>query len=278
MNLFRHSFAEPDNIMKNLCITSALLAASLFISGCARSIQTSSGREYITRYAQEPRNDFDKAVMEAANVEPALRFPARIGLARIQNGELSSVPIEESEAWGELAEKMGPTYGEFVPVSPLILGLVAQPVRHDPNGWRSRHTEPGELIRNLRLASARQHFDAILIYEVFGASNSHLNPASVANLTIIGGFLMPGKTLKIKGFANALLVDVRNGYPYGTATAKVDSSALTTTWGSWDHQRSKEEKAAIGAALDLVPKVERMIVDLRQELNKQRRLSASVDE
>lgn len=70
-------------------------------------------------------------------------------------------------------------------------------------------------------------------------------------------------------------MDVRNGYAYGTATAKVAGTSLTTTRGSWDHQRSKEEKAAIGAALDLAPRVERMIAGLRQELTRRPRLSAA---
>ena len=258
--------------MKNKHLLIPAVAAAVFLAGgCASNIQNSSGREYLKGYAHQPRTSEDREVMEAANVEPTLRFPAKIGLARIHHGSLSSIPIEEAEAWAEFSKRLGPTYGDFIPVSPLIVDMMSKPVRRD---WRNA-PQASEIVQNLRLASARQHMDAILIYEAVGSSDSHLNPVALANLTVIGGFVMPGKTLELKGFANALLVDVRNGYPYGTASAAVDSSRLTASWGARERRRSMEQKTAITASLDLIPKVEEMIVDLRRELERHRRLGAT---
>jgi hypothetical protein len=96
MAMIRRAIAPP-----------ALALALGVLSGCNYSTQTSPGKDYLaaqpewsaaartadTRPAPGGRQEMAQAVAEAANAEPLLRFPARIGLARIERQRISSHPF-----------------------------------------------------------------------------------------------------------------------------------------------------------------------------------------
>ena len=113
----------------------------------------------------------------------------------------------------------------------------------------------------------RQHLDAVLIYETHYTAESSDNPLSIADWTIVGAFLLPGQSIEASAFASALLVDVRNGYPYGTADTVVDRDTLSTTYGRRSISAELGEQARTAAALSLVEDVEQMMIDLKQELD-----------
>ncbi|MFP4518330.1 MAG: hypothetical protein ACLFQ5_02635 [Oceanicaulis sp.] len=100
----------------------AIIAAlgALVLSACSYSTQTSSGADYLAGYrgpaaaagaaAREQAKaeaSLDEEIRAIAAIEPALRFPARIGVARVENRQLTSVPPSELAYWGELAERLG---------------------------------------------------------------------------------------------------------------------------------------------------------------------------
>jgi hypothetical protein len=100
------------------------LLIMLMLAGCSHTSQTTSGTAYIAPLPQIAVSDngFEAKLRATASVDPLLRFPARIGLARIErNGCRSTLvppPAEEGRAWLAVAQTLGPDYGEFVPISP----------------------------------------------------------------------------------------------------------------------------------------------------------------
>lgn len=83
------------------------LLLCVFLMGCeTASNQVSSGADYLDKYKDVPTTkagsdkatSLDQKIREAAAVEPILKFPARIGLARIDRGSISSIPPEEGVA------------------------------------------------------------------------------------------------------------------------------------------------------------------------------------
>jgi hypothetical protein len=98
---------EPTSGLPRLLGLCALAGTLL---GCATTdTQTTSGEDYLRKYQAVPTaaptgaDDFgghniDQMIRDAASVEPVLKFPARIGLARIENGNLSAIPEEEADA------------------------------------------------------------------------------------------------------------------------------------------------------------------------------------
>ena len=93
-------------------------------AACGNYVQTTSGTRYLEGYGTDgaaatdsgaappaiyagPAGTVDAEIAAAASVEPQLRFPARIGLARIDRGGLVPVPATEAAAWQGLAGRLG---------------------------------------------------------------------------------------------------------------------------------------------------------------------------
>jgi hypothetical protein len=258
--------------MRTHSLAGLTVAAALLVSGCENNIQTTSGQAYLDRYsapslvASGEMKSIDAKVREVAAVEPTLRFPARIGLARIENGELSGIPDEEAQAWMKGAENLGPAFGQFIPLSALVAEMVSGP---DTTARAGRDVYSSRMYRTMekiRLGAARQHLDAVLVYEVYGKSDQTGNPLALLNLTIIGAYILPGESIHADGFASALLLDVRNGYPYGTARKVVDRDTVAPSAGSYDRRRSIMQSTMTRAAVALVPEVEQMFRKLQPAL------------
>jgi len=259
-------------------IMGRLLAAVALatLAACGSDIQTTSGRAYLDAYETPTGADatsgesetIDAKVRRVAAVEPTLRFPARIGLARIENGELSGMSSAEAAAWMAGAERLGPAFGEFVPLSRLVAEMVTNPTNEAAGQSLVPASRLHRTMEKIRLGAARQHLDVVLVYEVYGRSNQSGNPLSVLNLTIIGAFLLPGETIDAVGFASALLLDVRNGYPYGTARHVVDHGAITPSVGSRNERQQLMRSAMTEAAVGLVPEVETMFRRLHVALSQ----------
>jgi hypothetical protein len=205
-------------------------------------------------------------IRAAAAVEPLLRFPARIGLARIGvkkwgGAELTGIPAKEAAAWQKVAANLGPKFGEFVPVSPLVAELFDD---------RDGRSAAREVVRKIQLASARQHLDAVIIYESDGTADSSDNPLSIGEWTLIGAFILPSQDVKARGVAQAMMIDVRNGYPYGTAQADAKDASITARFSTGDAERDLAESARLAAVENLAPEVEKMMRNLRMELAEKR--------
>jgi hypothetical protein len=243
------------------------LAAALALGACDYNVQTSSGADYLARYdaALPATAEPDAAIRRAAAVEPILTFPARFGIARIENGRLTGIPAAEVALWTGLIEKHR-SLGEFAPISPIIAEFTADAVLQ-PRAGRDRR-DTGELVTTIRLGAARQHVDAVLIYEVGATSGEGLTFLAFADLTIIGGAFLPTRSLEARGVASALLLDVRNGYPYGTASAEADLSALSVTYGSDRRTEELRREAALKVVGNLVPEVDAMFGELVVEMAK----------
>ncbi|MBY9066191.1 hypothetical protein K1X12_04730 [Hyphomonas sp. WL0036] len=234
--------------LQNLAAGLALLMAS----ACASQVQTTSGTEYLARYdgaysaLAGGSSEVDSQVREIAAVEPDIRFPARIGLARIEGGQLVSIPAREAEAWAALTENLDGLYGEFVPVSPLIAAMVA------PEGTKPRYEyTASDTMADIRRGAARQHLDYVLAYEVSTSNRAKGSALSFADLTIIGMFVLPGRSVQAEAAASGILIDVRNGYPYATMTAFADKKGLSRTINTWRVKRDLMRNASAKAVLEL---------------------------
>lgn len=225
-----------------------VLAASLliFAAACSTTLQTSSGASYLARYdasheiANGTATDVDADVRRIAAIEPTLALPARIGLARIERGALTALPADEARIWQDLIDEIGPAYGEFVPVSPLIASMVGEPAA--PGMDRA-----AAVIANIRRGAARQHLDYVLTYEVGSSREERANALALADLTIIGMFVLPSRTIDVDATASGLMLDVRTGYPYATLTTHAEKSGVARAVSEWstglDYADTAEERA-----------------------------------
>lgn len=254
--------------MKLSSIAAVIVVAAL-LGGCNATMQTTSGKAYLEKYSAvpaangDPTDDtfnIDEAVRAAASVEPVLRFPARIGLVRIDwRGEISAIPEDEAVHWQALHDKLGSGFGEFVPVNPMIANLVRGAAPRPEN-------QQLDTVSEVRLAAARQHLDAVLIYELPTSSQTRKNGFASADLTIVGAFMLPSRRVQGTVVGNALLIDVVQGYPYGTAQASVARSALSTGYQADDTNRKIVNTLRASATQELTVEVLEMFRDLRVQL------------
>jgi hypothetical protein len=266
----------------------ASLGLVVLLIGCESYTQTTSGSAYLERYAEQAAaagtGAMDAEIREAADVEPILTFPARVGIARIDDGRLSPIPQAEGKAWLAMADKLGAGWGEFLPVSPLIAALAAKPRSGGSDGaWQCRVRGDcldmiNRTVQDIRTAAARQHTDVVLIYEVVGKSRSNSNPLAIADLALIPMWVLPSRNVAADGYAQAVLLDVRNGYTYGFASAVAEDAAFTlsTLIDSSEASYEVADKAKTAAAIELTKEVADMARNLRLELAEKRAAEARV--
>ena len=254
--------------MKNRAIQIGLIIIlSMASMGCqSHSVQMTSGKKYLSNYTnydatETNASDLNEEVKAIANIEPSIQFPSRIGLVKLFNGRITNLSVEEIEAWEEARSTMAITFGDFIPVSPMIAEMV----------YTSRKTNsksksnPSEIFRKIRLGAARQHLDHVLIYEVFSETKTTKLASSVANWTIIGGYFVPSREIETTGFANALLLDVRNGYPYGSASASLNAKEFSASQTYRDKSRNLADENQISTVIKLIPEVQEMMKKLIEE-------------
>ena len=254
----------PSHLMP----ASIILSAALALAACG-TVQTTSGADYLAARpstAASEGSDMDRLVERAANVEPLLRFPARIGLARIQYGRFVPVPPDEADAWIAFAQTHA-AYGSFVPVSPLVGQLTSDIV---PAARSYDYARDLNAIVPIRLAAARQHLDAVLVYTVATASKDRSSALSLLDLTIIGAYLVPSRLIEGTAIASGLLFDVRNAYPYATVGATSTAKDRVASVGSGAESSNLEEKAGLAAVQQLAVDADRALNQLRSELAARR--------
>jgi len=266
----------------------AILALAAAVAGCGPTFQATSGKDYLARTAPVPDRptpevtrtvlgagddativedveirSTDDLVRDAASVEPLLRMPARFGLARIDGGRLTTIPAGEMAMWRQIAERQR-AMGTFVALDPFLADYVVKTVL--PNDRRALARDARDVITTIRLGAARQHLDAVLIYEVGARRTGPDGIDGLWRLTVLGDAPLPARPIETEGIARAFLMDVRNGYPYGVASASVDLEPLARS--AWDSRPDDPDGIAAKAAIvqALAPEVEAMMTGLAEAL------------
>ncbi len=229
------------------------------LAGCANSTQTTSGAAYLAARDGNGPLTIDADIARIAAVEPRLHFPARIGVAQVINGQLALPDAATADLFAGLAQRHE-RLGSFIPVSPLIAAMV------NGEGGTGIETDyrshSNTIVNEIRRASARQHLDYVLIYEVGARSTKADTVFALADVTLIGGAFLPTRSIKVAGIGQALFLDVRNGYPYGTAQATEDLSGLARSFGTHRRDAALQQKAIVKTTAALLPEVETMLTNL----------------
>jgi hypothetical protein len=261
---------EGDVMIKQAIIVAGLVCLVLLLSACGTTQQTTSENDHLGRYAAQAAvakgQAIDPAARQAALEEPALRFPARIGLARIEKGAVSPVPQSEAEAWLAMVKALGPGWGEFVPISPLEVALACPdkvtPMDRDQGahrtGPRCDPTAIAATVYGIRRSARHKQLDAVLIYEVFAGNGRGSAASTVTELALVDRLLTLSTAGQADGQAQGVLVDVHNGAIYGFAASAADTSLLA----AFDRAKS--------AVANLAEETGVMLRDLRIELAEAR--------
>jgi hypothetical protein len=182
----------------------------------------------------------DPRVKKAFVARPAIKFPANLAVARIQESGYRSESAQGvgSGAYSVVTTRDIETEKDIDTIFKLpgVSGVVTL----------NRLLLPKSLSSDvdLREAAAKLQADAILIYTVATEFSDH---EVIAPLTTLSLGLFPNQRYKIHSTASAILMDTKTGYLYGALEEGDSRSGLTIAWGSSsaiEASRKKAERAA----------------------------------
>ena len=130
----------------------------------------------------------------------------------------------------------------------------------DEYGYAAHSTQ--DVIANIRRGAARQHIDYVLVYEVGSSKQGKANAISLADLSIVGMFVLPSRSIEVEASASGILLDVRNGYPYATLTAHAEKNGLSRAVSEYSKTRELVDTAEELAVLNLSGDVKQAMEEL----------------
>ena len=200
---------------------SPLLAGALFLALSACQSYVNSPKVAVAR-AQSAKAFSDPLIARAYHAKPAMRFPARIGLAPI--GGQAQQQLRNLDAAGKLDSlKALPNVAAVVSISSLVMA----------SGDEKERWNKSDLI--LREAAAKLHTDAVFLVEV----ETHVTDGKIfAPLTLATLGFFPNNRAEVIATALAALVDTRTGYVYGTLERSAGRACLTISWDDFTRDRT----------------------------------------
>jgi hypothetical protein len=120
---------------------------------------------------------------------------------------------------------------------------------------------PDSHLKDLRVAAARHGADALFVIKGASQRDSYMNPAAVMNLTVVGGFLVPGSHCDALFVMQGGLVDVGNGFIYASVESEGQGKIVRPTFIIED--KDAVEKAKQQALLNFGPELLKRMRHLR---------------
>jgi hypothetical protein len=104
-------------------------------------------------------------------------------------------------------------------------------------------------LKKLRLLGARAHADALVVVD-HGYRTGGVNAFAALNVLVVPMFFTPFVDTTVEGYAEAFLIDVRNGYLYGHVTEDDRRGArYATLYAKGAAELEKEQWKTLGVAL-----------------------------
>ena len=88
----------------------------------------------------------------------------------------------------------------------------------------------GDSLVDLRAGAAKYGADALLVLKGAAVTDSYMNPAALFNVTVVGGFVVPGSHRDALFVIEGGLVDVNNGFLYASMEAEGEGKTLAPTF------------------------------------------------
>ncbi|HLW66151.1 MAG TPA: hypothetical protein VKS79_12640 [Gemmataceae bacterium] len=195
----------------------SILVLALLLTGCfARGFDHPS---VYTHLQPDPISNMDEEIVKVGLLRPQLTFPCRIAvyLPPSVNGQWTSKEKDFVEAWATSLKTEGIAADMFL-MSDLFT-----------NG-NTGDTSKGPTLKDLRVAAAKHGANALLVIQGECEVASYQNPAAVLNLTVVGGYLVPGSHRDALVTLQGALVDVSNGFLYTSVESQGDGKIIRPTF------------------------------------------------
>jgi rhombotail lipoprotein len=175
------------------------LIVPLFLCGCAHGFDRNTLQERLNDGSLQIS---DTTIAEARGLKPQLKFPCRVAIyLQPERGEWHWTAEDKSamKVWADSLKSEGIVSDVFPLPEILIVSGEGKDKDH---------------AKELRLAAAKCGADVLFVIHGAAQTDSYKNFASALNLTIIGGYVVPGSHRDSLFLMEGVLLDVDNGYVY----------------------------------------------------------------
>jgi hypothetical protein len=167
----------------------------------------------------------DKEIQQVLTLKPQLAFPCRIAVYLRSDQGSSSSPLDSGWRWTPEDKKLLQSWAAALRQEGIASDVF---VMSDMFAPRTNGEQPS--LKELRLAAAHYGAEALFVLRGNCQSESRRNPAGILDLTIVGGYVVPGSTCAARFILQGGLVDVRNGVLYATLESEGESKMIRPTF------------------------------------------------
>ncbi len=207
-----------------------LLSLSLFASGCGgAAYQASGGAKFEVDGAGREIDDTD--VAKAFEAHPQMSDRVRVAYYTFDDQHADDVDKM-------LGAVPGVTSTYRIPKL-----LVSGQRRYQEPGYGQ--AAPETSVKKLRLLAARAHADVLVVFD-HGWKGGGVNGWVALNILLVPALFTPWLSNETESYAQAYVIDVRNGYLYGDANAETKGGkSAVTVWGDKPDDVADEQWPAL---------------------------------
>lgn len=172
------------------------LLVPLLLCGCAHGFDRNALQERLNDGSLQMS---DTAIAEARGLKPQLKFPCRVAVYfQPERGDWHWTTDDKAamKVWADSLKAEG-IATELFPLPEMLVSTTGK-----------------EHAKELRLAAAKCGADVLLVIRGAAQTDSYKNVASALNITVIGGYVVPGSHRDSLFLMEGVLLDVDNGYVY----------------------------------------------------------------
>lgn len=189
-------------------------------------------------------NDPALDIPSFAAQEPVVDFPTCVGLARIESGAVTRIPIEESGVWDEQFDMLGEAVGRQVDV------------------LSTATTDPARAVADLRAEGAADGLDYLVIYEVAYDASEESGPTAIQKLAIFPTFEGESESDPARAAGAAVLLNVADGSMVGVASATTIDTEIDAQESGYYTSDNARSRAFTAVVTELAHEVETAFVGL----------------
>jgi hypothetical protein len=191
----------------------ALPAVLALFTGCGTAYRASAGSQFAVDNGKEI-DDSDVAKAFAASPQ----IGERVKVAYYTFDDARADDIEKTIA-------RTPNVASVYRIPPLL--VTGKRRFHETSPW----APPQEVgTKKLRLLAARAHADVLVVFD-HGWRGGGANGWAALNVLVVPIFVTPWLSNETESYAQAYVIDVRNGYLYGEVSAEQKSGGARTIYG-----------------------------------------------
>lgn len=199
-------------------------------------------------FARDPNGQLsESSIQEILGSQLEIELPARIGI-------LPVLPAEDFRGPGPDYDRAPRAVAELAKHirSPELFTLVTEMIPI-PSGALG--------MEALREIAARYKLRYILLYREDVRRRERLNPWAIGYATVVGALFLPGEDLKIDGYVEASIFDVKTGLLLMTKRRRVSASRRSNVWYQQDKLESLQARLATRVGKDLASDIRRGVIE-----------------